>query len=277
MFSIKNIILSGFVVFALGFVLLGSDLVPYGKTVMRQVKSSVSEAIPADFELERAQIELEESDHELHSFRTRIAGLQVDIEDQQEKLRKTNGELQGVRKQIQNLSEIYENSGRGSVRTVQYQGRSVKTEDVASELNHLVKRVGHLESRRNLLDRAVSERTRTVQDAEVALKEGNFRKEEMVLLLETRRFELEYDRFLGEAITFGEASSSLQEAELILAEVSRDSRVRAKLRDEAVGRSALGYKAELDGDALMESARMVLEENTMEVGSGRAPEVGSRW
>jgi chromosome segregation ATPase len=277
MFSIKTFIIGGFVLFALGFVLLGSDLVPYGKTILKQVKNTVSDAVPADFELERAQIELEESDHELHSFRTRIARLQVDIEDQQVKLRKTNGELQGVRKQIQNLSDIYEKSGRGSVRTVQYQGRSVKTEEVATELNHLVKRVSHLESRRDLLDRAVSERTRTVQEAEVALKEGNFRKEEMVLLLETRRFELEYDRFLGEAITFGEASSSLQAAELILAEVSRDSRVRAKLRDEAGGRSVLGYKAEMDGDALMESARMAMGKNTLEVGNGQAPEIGSRW
>jgi chromosome segregation ATPase len=277
MFSIKTFIIGGFVLFALGFVLLGSDLVPYGKTILKQVKNTVSDAVPADFELERAQIELEESDHELHSFRTRIARLQVDIEDQQVKLRKTNGELQGVRKQIQNLSDIYEKSGRGSVRTVQYQGRSVKTEEVATELNHLVKRVSHLESRRDLLDRAVSERTRTVQEAEVALKEGNFRKEEMVLLLETRRFELEYDRFLGEAITFGEASSSLQAAELILAEVSRDSRVRAKLRDEAGGRSVLGYKAEMDGDALMESARMAMGKNTIVVGNGQAPEIGSRW
>lgn len=256
--SLKTLVCFGLVLALAAGVLFGRDAIPYAKTAVNQARQSVQDAIPTDFDLDRASMELGESDSELSEFRKRVAELEVDLEDQKGRLEDAERDTSSLRSEVEGLSQLYETSGRGSIMSVVWNGREVASTEIASQLNTCIQRIEYLGDRRELLGRVIDERQITLKNAKQALTNGSNRREELALVLESCRFELECDRFLGTDAEFGEASSSLQVAEEILASAARDSRVRQKVRSSVGSRSDFASSGVLQGDALIDRARTLL-------------------
>jgi hypothetical protein len=256
-------------------VLFGKDAIPYAKTAVEQARQSAHEAVPTDFDLDRASMELGESDSELLEFRKRVAELEVDLEDQKVRLEETQRDSSRLRGEVEGLSRVYETSGRGSIMSVVWNGREVASTEIASQLNTCIQRIEHLGDRRELLGRVIDEREITLTNAKQALTNGSNRREELALVLESCRFELECDKFLGTDAEFGEASSSLQAAEVILASAAKDSRVRRKIRSSVGSRTDFASSGVLQGDALIDRARALL--GAEEPSSSIQGELTTRW
>ena len=159
--------------------------------------------------------------------------------------------------------------------SVVWNGREVASTEIASQLNTCIQRIEHLGDRRDLLGRVIDEREITLTNAKQALTNGSNRREELALVLESCRFELECDKFLGTDAEFGEASSSLQAAEVILASAARDSRVRQKVRSSVGSRTDFASSGVLQGDALIDRARALL--GAEEPNSSIQGELTTRW
>ena len=258
--SFKTLVCFAIVIALAAGVLFGRDATPYAKTAVEQARQSVQDAVSTDFDLDRASMELGESDFELLEFRKRVAELEVDLEDQKDRLVETERETSRLRSEVEGLSQVYETSGRGSILAVVWNGREVASTEIASQLNTCIQRIEHLGDREELLGRVIDEREITLRNAKRALTDGSNRREELELVLESCRFELECDRFLGTDAEFGEASSSLQAAEEILAKAARSSRVRQKIRSSVGSRTELSSAGVLHGDALIDRARALLGE-----------------
>jgi hypothetical protein len=273
--SFKTLVCFAIVIALAAGALFGRDAIPYAKTAVKQARQSVQDAIPSDFDLDRASMELGESDYELLEFRKRVAELEVDLEDQKDRLEKTQLDTSRLRSEVEGLSRVYETAGRGSIMSVVWNGREVASTEIASQLNTCIQRIEYLGDREELLGRVIDERQITLKNAKQALTHGSNRREELALVLESCRFELECDRFLGTDAEFGEASSSLQAAEEILAGAARDSRVRQKVRSSVGSRTDFASSGVLQGDALIDRARALLgaeEPNPIAAG-----ESATRW
>jgi len=273
--SFKTLVCFAIVIALAAGALFGRDAIPYAKTAVKEARKSVQEAVPTDFDLDRASMELGESDNELLEFRKRVAELEVDLEDQKDRLEETQLDTSRLRSEVENLSRVYETAGRGSVMSVVWNGREVASTEIAAQLNTCIQRIEFLQDRKELLERVIDERQVTLKNAKHALTTGSNRREELALVLESCRFELECDRFLGTDAEFGEASSSLQAAEEILASAARDSRVRQKVRSSVGSRTDYASSGVLQGDALIDRAKTLLGSEE----SIRISEVGSatRW
>ena len=79
--SFKTMVCFAVVIALAAGVLFGRDAIPYAKTAVKQARQSVQDAVPTEFDLDRASMELGESDSELLEFRKRVAELEVDLED----------------------------------------------------------------------------------------------------------------------------------------------------------------------------------------------------
>lgn len=215
-----------------GFLFLGADVVPYSKTAIDSMRGSVKGAIGEDFDLDRAELELQESNAELGNFRKKIAELEVDLEDQTKRKNETEKEIKALEQDLQGLTNAYENSGYGAISRVSWNGVTLSSNQVENRINSCVQRLDYLENHYTLLEKVIAERKSTLSRAEHSLSKGLNRKEELALLLESCRFELECDKVMGVQYDFEKASGSLGEAEKILAEVSKNSRVRKKVRED---------------------------------------------
>ncbi len=273
--SFKTMVCFAVVIALAAGVLFGRDAIPYAKTAVKQARQSVQDAVPTEFDLDRASMELGESDSELLEFRKRVAELEVDLEDQKGRLEETERDTSRLRGEVEGLSRVYETSGRGSIMSVVWNGREVASTEIASQLNTCIQRIEHLGDRRDLLGRVIDEREITLTNAKQALTNGSNRREELALVLESCRFELECDKFLGTDAEFGEASSSLQAAEVILASAARDSRVRQKVRSSVGSRTDFASSGVLQGDALIDRARALL--GAEEPNSSIQGESTTRW
>jgi chromosome segregation ATPase len=273
--SFKTMVCFAVVIALAAGVLFGRDAIPYAKTAVKQARQSVQDAVPTEFDLDRASMELGESDSELLEFRKRVAELEVDLEDQKGRLEETERDTSRLRGEVEGLSRVYETSGRGSIMSVVWNGREVASTEIASQLNTCIQRIEHLGDRRDLLGRVIDEREITLTNAKQALTNGSNRREELALVLESCRFELECDKFLGTDAEFGEASSSLQAAEVILASAARDSRVRQKVRSSVGSRTDFASSGVLQGDALIDRARALL--GAEEPNSSIQGELTTRW
>ncbi len=273
--SFKTMVCFAVVIALAAGVLFGRDAIPYAKTAVKQARQSVQDAVPTEFDLDRASMELGESDSELLEFRKRVAELEVDLEDQKGRLEETERDTSRLRGEVEGLSRVYETSGRGSIMSVVWNGREVASTEIASQLNTCIQRIEHLGDRRDLLGRVIDEREITLTNAKQALTNGSNRREELALVLESCRFELECDKFLGTDAEFGDASSSLQAAEVILASAARDSRVRQKVRSSVGSRTDFAFSGVLQGDALIDRARALL--GAEEPNSSIQGESTTRW
>ncbi len=273
--SFKTMVCFAVVIALAAGVLFGRDAIPYAKTAVKQARQSVQDAVPTEFDLDRASMELGESDSELLEFRKRVAELEVDLEDQKGRLEETERDTSRLRGEVEGLSRVYETSGRGSIMSVVWNGREVASTEIASQLNTCIQRIEHLGDRRDLLGRVIDEREITLTNAKQALTNGSNRREELALVLESCRFELECDKFLGTDAEFGDASSSLQAAEVILASAARDSRVRQKVRSSVGSRTDFASSGVLQGDALIDRARALL--GAEEPNSSIQGELTTRW
>ena len=273
--SFKTMVCFAVVIALAAGVLFGRDAIPYAKTAVKQARQSVQDAVPTEFDLDRASMELGESDSELLEFRKRVAELEVDLEDQKGRLEETERDTSRLRGEVEGLSRVYETSGRGSIMSVVWNGREVASTEIASQLNTCIQRIEHLGDRRDLLGRVIDEREITLTNAKQALTNGSNRREELALVLESCRFELECDKFLGTDAEFGEASSSLPAAEVILASAARDSRVRQKVRSSVGSRTDFASSGVLQGDALIDRARALL--GAEEPNSSIQGELTTRW
>ncbi len=273
--SFKTMVCFAVVIALAAGVLFGRDAIPYAKTAVKQARQSVQDAVPTEFDLDRASMELGESDSELLEFRKRVAELEVDLEDQKGRLEETERDTSRLRGEVEGLSRVYETSGRGSIMSVVWNGREVASTEIASQLNTCIQRIEHLGDRRDLLGRVIDEREITLTNAKQALTNGSNRREELALVLESCRFELECDKFLGTDAEFGDASSSLQAAEVILASAARDSRVRQKVRSSVGSRTDFASSGVLQGDALIDRARALL--GAEEPNSSIQGESTTRW
>lgn len=240
---------------ATGYFVFGTEMVPYTKTAVKSVRGSVKEAIGVDFDLDRASMELEESQVELQEFRKKVAELEVDLEDQESRKRATQEEIEALEAEVDGLTTAYENSGYGAVNDVRWKGLQLSAKQAENRLNSCLQRLEYLGNHHEILVKVIAERKETLNTAEQTLNQGVNRREELALLLESCRFELECDKIMGSSLDFEYASGSLGEAEQILTQASKNSRVNKKVREGNKVDFVLNGSTVVSGADLVKKAR----------------------
>ena len=167
----------------------------------------------------------------------------------------TQEEIESLEAEVGGLTTAYENSGYGAVNDVRWKGLQLTAKQAENRLNSCLQRLEYLGNHNEILVKVIAERKETLNTAEQVLNQGVNRREELALLLESCRFELECDKIMGSSLDFEYASGSLGEAEQILSQASKNSRVNKKVREGNKVDFVLNRSTGVSGAELVKKAR----------------------
>jgi peptidoglycan hydrolase CwlO-like protein len=135
----KRIVLVAVAAGAIGFVLVGTDLVSYGSSSVKWLKDSVKDSVPIEFEIQRARDLLEDLVPEMHSTIKQVAREEVEVAMLEQEIARERQSLEKERAAVQDLRDGLQ-SAQVSFR---HSGRSLTRAELVAELG---RRFEHLET-----------------------------------------------------------------------------------------------------------------------------------
>lgn len=182
MLSAKTVIIGGASALVLGGLVLGTQFTSYVRTAGNEVRETVEDAIPIEFQLKRAKDMLEnELEPEIRKMKHAVAESQVEVEQLQAKLEERQGQLTKQRNELMAQNDRLKGTKNGSflINNVSYTRAEVE-EDVTKRLS----RVQTLEKTFKTEAKVVEAKERAVVQNESKVEKLLEAREELKLQIE---------------------------------------------------------------------------------------------
>ena len=249
--TIKALLLGGAVIGGAGFLFLGTDFPGYLGTVASTVREGVSEQIPVEIEIRRAEGLIRQIDPQIQGCKRDLARAEVDLEDLQESVARLQKVVHAEEKKLKvGAALLREESETGVRLTADFGARRRVSADLSRTKDSFVNNSAILKTKRVLIDR----QTRAVgaaKDRLAAVRYESAALQDQVRALKTQKMQVE--ALAASSSRFDLDSTALSQAKEVLAGVRKRLDVAQRMLE-----NDLAFQGEPVGEIVAE--RDVLKE-----------------
>ncbi len=226
---LKWAVLGTVVLLAGGFLLFGNHLGSYVGTAVHEARRGVSDAIPIEFELERARDLIEAIEPELHEARREVAQAEVDLQNVRNEVERLEVDVELGSRKLRNVSASLASAG-GAVQLTSLDRRRVEF-DLERTFDAFRNQEALLSGKRALIER----QERAVEAARQrldAVRVEKTRLEDLVATLTTQKRQL--DALAASSRTIELDDSALGRARDVLSDIQTRLDVTQRMLEDEV-------------------------------------------
>lgn len=212
-----------------GYLLFGSHVGSYLGTAAGQFRKGVSESIPIEFELKRAENLIREIEPQLHDARREVAQAEVDLDGVRDDVERLEKEVGTGERKLKAVSAVLD-GGKATAQLASYDRTRVEL-DLERTFDAYKNSVGLLKGKRALIER--QERAVAAARARLeAVRAEKARLEDMVAALKTQKRQL--DALAASSKSFELDDTALGRAREVLDEIKNRLDVAQRMMEDEV-------------------------------------------
>jgi DNA repair exonuclease SbcCD ATPase subunit len=239
---VKWIAIGAISVAAGGYLLFGSHVGSYIGTAAGQIRQGISESIPVEFELKRAENLIREIEPQLHEAKREVAQAEVDLENVRDDVDRLESEVDLGQRRLKTVSSALGGQAAG-VQLASYDRTRVQL-DLERSFDAYKNHVALLKGKRALIER----QERAVAAARMrldAVRAEKARLEDLVAALKTQKRQL--DALAASSKSFELDDTALGRAREVLEEIKNRLDVAQRmLEDEVFAGEVTGATSDRD-------------------------------
>lgn len=226
---VKWIVIGSLSVAAAGYLLFGSHIGSYLGTAASQIRQGISDSIPIEFELRRAENLIREIEPQLHDAKREVAQAEVDLDNVRGEVERLEREVTTGERKLKSVSAAVTND-QGGYRLASYDRARVEM-DLERTFDAYRNNVALLKGKRALIER----QERAVAAARLrldAVRTEKVRLEDMVASLKTQKRQL--DALAASSRSFELDDTALGRAREVLDEIKNRLDVAQRMLEDEV-------------------------------------------